>query len=301
MAEAAGLVIGAVALASLFSTCVDAVDCIHHGRNYHTEHRHACAKLAALTCRLSIWGQTLNVLSPGREDHRLRRHWAEVQDVVTQNLSAIKDILESAQRLAERYKDPCQPQSFAEAFRPSHWKHSKALSTRSSCSGVTTTRRLSLVKRATWAIQDRQRFDTYLDKLASFIDNLEQVLKQVNMSDLPTANEGRRVSDTAHSSADNAAGRRELTGTNNDESGGGGDSSGGSNNNSNSSSTQPPLSRFGFGTVEGSRFLQGTATDGQPSAGAEQARDTFTFERVSNGRFHQASHDEQTRERFWRD
>ena len=289
MAEATGLVIGAVALASLFSTCVDAVDCIHNGKNYRADYSHACAKMDVLKCRLSTWGQTLNVLSPGCEDFRLRHHWLEVQEVVTQSLSAIKDILDSTRCLADRYKVPRQSPGCTEVSDPSNSKHSKTFSRRSSRSAVATSQRLSLVwRRATWAIQDRHRFDAYLEKLAFFVDNLEQVVKHVNMSDPQVANQGHKLSDPVNSP-------EHLRGHSDKD-----DKSGSGNTSGNSSSNNQVQPKFAFKEIVGSKFLQGTSTDVQHLAGSGPSSDTFGFGRVENSQFHQADHDERARRGFFK-
>lgn len=82
MAEASGLVIGAIAMASLFSTCVDLFDRFELGRDHADDYDIACTKMCLLKARFSDWGFSLNLGVPGREHPALRRYWIDEQDVV---------------------------------------------------------------------------------------------------------------------------------------------------------------------------------------------------------------------------
>jgi hypothetical protein len=284
MAEAAGLVIGAVALGSLFSTCVDAVDCLYHGKNYQVDYRHACARMGMLKYRLSTWGEILNVSSPGHENIRLRLHWLEVQEVVAQSFSAIQDILGSAQILADRYKIPSQSHYGTEVSTSSHCNQTRSRNTRPSASRAATNQRLSLAwRRATWVIQDRQKFDAHLEKLAFFVENLEQVLKRINMSDPPISSEGRKVSDTVQSAENNASSHLQVPS-------GKSHGSGGSNNGT--------WSKYTFKNIERCKFLQGDATDVQHSSDSGPSTETFSFESTRASQFYQAPHDAPARAVF---
>ena len=53
MAEAAGLAIGAINLAGLFTTCVECIDYISLGRNHGRDYEMSMTKLLLLKARLS--------------------------------------------------------------------------------------------------------------------------------------------------------------------------------------------------------------------------------------------------------
>ena len=81
-AEIAGLAIGTIALATLFTTCLELFDCFELGRNYVDDYALACAKLGLLRGRLHTWGKALRVTEPGLENAALREQWSATRDAV---------------------------------------------------------------------------------------------------------------------------------------------------------------------------------------------------------------------------
>jgi hypothetical protein len=104
MADVSGLVIGTIGLASLFTTCIELLDCFELGGNYAYDYQLACTEMCLLKARLSGWGASLNLGALGHEHLALRRHWTEEQDVVGRSLFGIKEIFENASLLAEKCK-----------------------------------------------------------------------------------------------------------------------------------------------------------------------------------------------------
>ena len=179
MAEASGLVIGAIAMASLFSTCIDLFDRFELGRNHAYDYEMACTKMCLLKARLSDWGISLNLGVPGRECSALRQHWTEEQDVVGRSLFGIKEIFENASLLAEKYKlIPERPGTFKN-FMLHRPKQAESDSLEPSSPKSTETRWSQLRKRTVWAIHDKQKFDTFIENLSFLIENLEKVTKRI--------------------------------------------------------------------------------------------------------------------------
>jgi hypothetical protein len=195
MAEASGLVIGAIAMASLFSTCIDLFDRFELGRNYAYDYEIACTKMCLLKARLSDWGISLNLGVPGRECPALRQHWMEEQDVVGRSLFGIKEIFENASLLAEKYKlIPERPGIVKNVIlhRP---KQAESDSTEQNSPKCTETRWSQLRKRTVWAIHDKQKFDTFIENLSFLIENLEKVTKRIEKRSLkqnPCTNQGEQ-------------------------------------------------------------------------------------------------------------
>ena len=179
MAEASGLVIGAIAMASLFSTCIDLFDRFELGRNHAYDYEMACTKMCLLKARLSEWGVSLNLEVPGRECPALRRHWTEEQDVVGRSLFGIKEIFENASLLAEKYK--LTPERSG-TFKNSILHRSKQAESdfpEPDSPRSTETRWSHLRKRTVWAIHDKKKFDTFIENLSFLIENLERVSKRI--------------------------------------------------------------------------------------------------------------------------
>ena len=188
MADVSGLVIGAVALASLFTTCIELFEYFELGRNYAYDHQLAITKLTLLKARLAGWGLSLNVRSPGHEDSGLRKSWPSERDVVGRSLFGIKDIFENASLLVDKYKlTPRRTRTFrlvpplgSDALLP--------LTTDPRVRTATSSNWLHLRKRTKWAIHDKQKFDRFIDDLSFLIENLEKVNDRIGMSNDPAAN-----------------------------------------------------------------------------------------------------------------
>jgi hypothetical protein len=182
-AEAAGLAVGVIALASLFTTCVELLDYVELGKNYLQDYRLACTKINILHTRLSIWGGAAHILHPGHE-HPLLRVPAK-RDAVGASLQSLKDVLSDTEILRRKYdlgtqeltlntKDRARPQKFA------NWS-------------------LNLRRRTTWSIRDKAKFDKFIEDVSFLMNNLEKVTETLgsskNMSQVsPNTGSGRQPS-----------------------------------------------------------------------------------------------------------
>ncbi|KAL9115327.1 MAG: hypothetical protein Q9227_000648 [Pyrenula ochraceoflavens] len=179
MADVAGLVIGAVTLASLFSTCVELFGYFELGSKCGRDYSLACTKLGLLKARLTRWGLTLNIQVPGYEASDLREHWSAEKDVIGQSLYGISAIFSDTSILIERYRlAPNRRRKLRPlAFRlkdipsPNLDHHQSSISTWS-----------FLRKRTLWAIHDKARFDDLINDLSFLIENLEKVAYRVQMA-----------------------------------------------------------------------------------------------------------------------
>ena len=179
--EAAGLVTGAIALASLFTICLDLLDCFELGRNHAVSYQLACTQMGRLKARLSAWGASLNVEAPGYEHPALRSHWSEEQEVIGRSLFGIKEIFENASLLVDKYKLTPERSRSLQSLQFDAAKDISADSTASSVRGSTTVWALQR-KRSTWAIHDRQKFDNFIQDLGFLIGELENAAERVRIS-----------------------------------------------------------------------------------------------------------------------
>ena len=150
--EVAGLAVGTVALAALFTTCIELFDYFELGRNYVYDYELACTKIRLLRERLRTWGISLRVTKPGAEDSRLQASWLETRDVVGKSLEIIASTLQNSDMLMQRY-----------GMR-------RDRSSRSS---------LTFWRRSCWAIHDKRKFDILIQDLSFMIENLEKVAERL--------------------------------------------------------------------------------------------------------------------------
>lgn len=159
-AEATGLVIGAIALASLFSTCIELFDYFEVGKTYVDGHRLSCTKLGLLRERLHIWGRALNVTEPGKEDPALRQQWPTKKDIVGKSLLRLRDILYESEGLLEKHEVKIVSREGSKSTRLSNWS-------------------LRLRRRTVWAIHDKPKFDRLIEDISFLMDNMEKVTENV--------------------------------------------------------------------------------------------------------------------------
>lgn len=150
--EIAGLALGAIALASLFQTCVEMFDYLETAKNCIEDQRLASLKVGLLRERLRTWGDDLNILIPGEEDWVLRECWPLKSEAVIKSLLKLKSSLSDSDILIQRYK-----------------------SAKSSKNSV------RLRQRALWAVHDRNKLDRYIQDISFLIDNLEAIVSRTRL------------------------------------------------------------------------------------------------------------------------
>ena len=181
MAEVSGLVIGAVALASLFNTCNELFDAFEAAHNYEHDYQLACNKLDVLRMRLRLWGRCLDTEASDCTHPPFREHWLLQNGTIERSLLDIQTILRNSTMLAERYRLPPQREQTSgdgigyTITQPAGVNISKS-----------STHRLSFFRRRTlWAIHDKQKFDKLITDLTFLIENLEQVTDRLYISARP--------------------------------------------------------------------------------------------------------------------
>jgi hypothetical protein len=169
MAEAAGLAIGVIALASLFNSCVELLEYFELGKNYLYDYDLACTKVNILHKRLSIWGGATHIQDPDHEHPALQR--SVQRDIVSKSLHTLKDILSDTDGLRRKYDlSPVTRPSLGtprrqQSHRIAHW-----------------TRHLR--RRTTWSIRDKAKFDRFIEDISFLIENLEKVTNRSSSSDM---------------------------------------------------------------------------------------------------------------------
>lgn len=180
MAEAVGLALGTVALASLFTTCIECMEYFELSKNYEYDYNLACLKLSLLKSRLGTWGQTLGICvgcHAGYEEKRLHLKWHREEAVIESSLQGIVDIFGNANILEDKYrlvprklrKVNHGPSRIGEGPAQESGKVKRYLL-------PIRIRGIALIRRSTiWAIRDKQKFDILIDDLDFLISNLEAI------------------------------------------------------------------------------------------------------------------------------
>ena len=159
-AEAAGLAMGVITIASLFTTCIELLDYFELGKNYLYDYELACAKVNLLHKRLSTWGCETRIKDLDDEYSsfgELPKH-----DAVKNSLLNLRAILSNTENLRKKYD-----------LRPA--SQAKSESKKQARSERWADWSLQLRRRTTWSIRDRAKFDRFIDDISFLIENLEKV------------------------------------------------------------------------------------------------------------------------------
>lgn len=178
-AEAAGLALGVVALASLFNTCVELLDYIESGLNYTYDYELACTKIEILHERLDNWGSVSHIREQGCEHHSLRE--PAKRKAVGRVLFRLSTVLSDTEGLKKKY----------EVASTGH-AHTSLTSKSDISSTRTSSWSLNLRRRTTWSVRDKAKFDRLIHDVSFLIDNLEKV---TGASGLVICVDDRRLSD----------------------------------------------------------------------------------------------------------
>ena len=181
MADVVGLVIGVVALASLFSTCIDLFDRFESGRSHKDELNMAYTKLHLLKVRLLRWGHALNIETPGSECHELKQHWPEVHHAVGCSLFGITQTFEKAFILTKKYKLTASRSLVGRLLRRPQRRSQQGIEV-ANCAEARAPLWALLRNQTVWAIHDKQKLDSFIETLSFLIENLESILPCLEMS-----------------------------------------------------------------------------------------------------------------------
>lgn len=165
--EVTGLVIGGVALASLFDSCMSMLNYIDTGRNYAQDYQQAILKVTLLAKRLDIWERT----------YRARNPPSTLQDGLNAQ-RALREI----ERLLQKAKDSGTPY-IAREQREENAMAVATIADQVQSQNITYRQRNSFLTKVRWAFSGKDQINTIVVNLSFFIDNLEQISKNAVAAD----------------------------------------------------------------------------------------------------------------------
>ena len=179
--EPISLTIGAVALASLFSTCIECFDYFKAGQALEEDFQLLLVKLDVEKTRLLIWGNAVGVLKPKDEGRVLELNDSQKVELIERCLESIKLLLSDTDKLQSLYG----LRSIADAVKGS--RSLSILSTNSMSVFRTSYLRFSarfagiqsrstLARRTRWAVHDKTKFEGLVNHLKDLIDGLNQIV-----------------------------------------------------------------------------------------------------------------------------
>ena len=174
--EPAGLAIGAIALASLFTGCIECLDLIEVARSSEKGLNTQVCKLSIIKRQFMVWGESIGLLSPdhGRDDVLDQIEGRqEIEDVLQQ----ISTLLQDAEKLKIKYgveidnmDDGHSDCIEVSKRRRDVFKQNPIVEFISRL--VAHQRRSTIITKTQWAIRDSKKFEVLVKNLDCFVTKL---------------------------------------------------------------------------------------------------------------------------------
>ncbi|KAE9375148.1 hypothetical protein N431DRAFT_402464 [Stipitochalara longipes BDJ] len=186
MAEVAGLALGGISIASLFSSCVEILEYFEHGRNWLYDFSLALTKVDLMKVRLSQLSEHMQIETCVGEAGALQSNWPTANGTgsVSAGLLGITKILGRTAALCSRYSaspdvGPAKPtKKSGDCSTLSH--------PASSFTRLPRPRSLSsLSKKVCWAVHDKKKFEGLISDFECILSNLERIADGLENSQSP--------------------------------------------------------------------------------------------------------------------
>ncbi|KAF2824804.1 small s protein [Ophiobolus disseminans] len=187
MAEAAGLVVGVVALAGLFNNTVKCFEFVQLGRAFGKNFQSSQLKLDNARLRLSRWGKSLGLYGGVQDTVLLQEHFGSEANVKHAEalLGQIVELFAEAEGVSNRYKGWTEPRDgslvvynpqtdLAPAMAKLHKKMRQLAIERQNRSGVR--------QKANWAFYQEKQFRQPIEDITNLVNNLDNLFPAVQQS-----------------------------------------------------------------------------------------------------------------------
>jgi Prion-inhibition and propagation len=180
--EPVSFTIGIVALASLFSTCIECFDYFKTGQHLEEEFEILLVKLDLEKTRLLIWGNAVGVLKTEDEGRAVELSEAPKAELIGRCLERINSLLSDTDKLQNEYGLQASVEAGAKSGRSSNVVSANSMNIfktsyrRFWVRFASKQTRSGLLMRTKWAIRDKPKFESLIVHLRDFIDGLHQVL-----------------------------------------------------------------------------------------------------------------------------
>ncbi|RYN48804.1 hypothetical protein AA0117_g13441 [Alternaria alternata] len=188
MAEAAGLVVGVVALAGLFNNTVECFEFVQLGRAFGKDFQTSQLKLDNARLRLSRWGKSLSLDDDGvRDAVSLRGRFGSEANVKHAEtlLGQIVELFAEAEGISHKYRSRAEPQDGSlvvydpqtdmdPAMAMLHEKMRQLAIERQNRSGVR--------QKAKWALYQEKQFRRLIEDITELVDSLVDLFPATQQS-----------------------------------------------------------------------------------------------------------------------
>jgi hypothetical protein len=178
--EPVGLTIGAVALAGLFSLCIQCFDLIEIGRKTSVDYEILVVKLSIEKRRLMVWGEAVGILRPDQDRDPLLDD-LETRALVERILSSVQRLFDETQNLKSKYglektsSTQNSPKAMVQGSAVCSLSFESSPLVQFQTGFSEHIRRVGLVEKTRWAIRDSKKFATLIRDLKDLLDGLGEI------------------------------------------------------------------------------------------------------------------------------
>lgn len=179
----AGLIVGGVALASLFSTCVEAFEDVQVARSFGSDVEASLLKLRLTQRRLTRWGESVRILdtpSTGTEEGQQGRQVFSVPVAsekeareVADSLGQIMETFEAIKKTSKRFAVKIGAEGTTVYTQEGEGSTDmQALVTQTRALSQARHRSANLAQKTAWALYDKKHFNELILKVGEFVNEL---------------------------------------------------------------------------------------------------------------------------------
>ncbi|KAI0894642.1 prion-inhibition and propagation-domain-containing protein [Annulohypoxylon nitens] len=182
--EVAGIAIGVLGIAGLFTACIENFNIVVRAREFSEEFEHLCTLLALQQIRLVIWGETLGLAPPfgarAPKPYNRALERPDIRPSIERTLNQLQNLLAKADTITGRYASEEQ-ERVAELSERCVASDSKGMAIfRDSYQRFKNKIRKnqkdkSLWQVTRWSIQDYERFERLITNIRDLVDALESI------------------------------------------------------------------------------------------------------------------------------
>ena len=184
MAEAVGLAIGVVSLASMFTTCLECFEYVEVAKNFNDDFGKCVLRLDVAKLRLSQWGESLGLTEVGEREIQSSMSEPELKTA----MRLVQDIVNSFDRAEEysrKYKpDLASVDTASSAFSSARGPSTLSDLTKAEAQVHSTVKELtlkrqptaSLKRKTSWALYEKRRFNNLIDNINTSVADLMDIV-----------------------------------------------------------------------------------------------------------------------------
>jgi hypothetical protein len=177
MAEAAGLVVGVVALAGLFNNTVECFEFVQLGRTFGKDFQTSQLKLDSARLRLSRWGKSLDLDEDVRNTTLLEGRFGSESTIkhAEDLLGQITELFADAEGVSNRYNNRTAPQDDSLVVYNPHTDLDPAtakLHEKMRQLAIERQNRSGVRQKTKWALYQKNQFRHLIDDITELVDSL---------------------------------------------------------------------------------------------------------------------------------